>query len=141
MVVSKISTYEDSTYSPFSTFMCQSFKHKFLKFSQNNLNFMSTNKERWETTTMKWTRSQKKMLKRRWFVTTENVEVKILGQSHRNLSDVLTDQQTFEDDFAYPCSSFIQLKPLIIVLVVMITKYYIGSGFFRCIPTSGIARS
>lgn len=139
MVVSKISTYEDSTYSPFSTFMCQRFKHKFLKFSQSNLNFMSTNKERRETTTVKWTRSQK-MLKR-WFVTTENVEDKILGQIHRNLRDVVTDQQTFEDDFAYPCSSFIQLKPLLIVLAVMIIKYYIGSGFFRCIPTSRIARS
>lgn len=101
---------------------------------------MSKNKERGETTTMKWTRSQKKMLKW-WVVTTENVEVKFLGQSHRNLSDVLTGQQTFEDDFAYPFSIFIQFKPLLIVLAVMIIKYYIGSGFFRYIPTSRIARS
>lgn len=123
-----------------SQLLCQRFKHKFLKFSQSNLNFMPTNKERRETT-VKWTRSQKKMLKRRWFVTRENVEDKILDQSHRNLRDVVTDQQTFEDDFAYLCSSFIQLKPLLIVLAVMIIKYYIGSGFFRCVPTSRIARS
>lgn len=117
------------------------FKHKFLKFSQSNLNFMFTNKERGETTTMKWTRSQKKMLKRRWFVTTENVEVKFLGQSHRNLSDVLIGQQTFEYDLSYLSSIFIQLKPLLIVLTVLIIKYYISLGFFRCIPTSRVTRS